>query len=93
MVCLDQKLDNFHGFIGSDTTGKQYTAFFDPETLKPQIIKYQEQTMLIRNEDWVSREVIDKKKEFQPLKCPSKPAFVMNNDAPLTPMNYFGILN
>ena len=30
---MDQDMPNMHAFIGADTTGKQWTAFFDPKSL------------------------------------------------------------
>lgn len=40
LVCLDEDFPNMHAFVGSDGTGNQYTAFFNPETMHPTIIKY-----------------------------------------------------
>ena len=32
-VCVDEDMPSMHAFIGADTTGKQWTAFFDPISL------------------------------------------------------------
>ncbi len=86
-----------HAFIGTDGTTNQYTAFINPQTMKPMIIKYQKQTMLIREDDWMPRTSWSDE-EFKLATCHTKTGkikknrVIRNNDAPMIFMSYFGIL-
>jgi hypothetical protein len=60
LVCVDEEFSNMHAFIGTDGTGNMFTAFLDPDTLHPTIIKYQQSTMLIRPSDYKERSHIPK---------------------------------
>lgn len=69
-------MPNMHAFVGADTTGKQWTAFFDPISLQPTVIKYQRQTALIRDNHWISRTNF-KGKEFKMIMCKNEKGKVM----------------
>jgi hypothetical protein len=91
-------MNSMHAFVGSDTTGKQWTAFFDAETLHPAVVAYQKQSALIRENHWIPRSAFGKN-EFKMIPCknkkgkPVKPQMIMNNEAPMLFLGYFGILS
>ena len=41
LVSFEENWPSAHGFVGSDSTGNQFTAFFDTDTLRPFMVKYQ----------------------------------------------------
>ena len=59
-MSVDPLLQNLHGFVSSDSVGNQFTAFFDDLTLRPMVIKYNTQTLVMRPEDIVPRKYFTK---------------------------------
>ena len=60
-MCADPIMQNLHGFVSSDSVGNQFTAFFDDETMRPVMIKYMTQTLLMRPQDLIPRTHFSKK--------------------------------